>query len=69
MKNIKRYSLGKNGYKQKPVCNDLINATDKIKKYLQEQENKKYGRKAQEVTFAYTTKYIYDNFLRGKNIK
>jgi len=69
MINKRRYSLGNNGYKQKPVSNDLISATNRIKKYLQEEENKKYGRKAQEVSFAYTTKYIYDKFLRGKTIK
>jgi len=65
----KRYSLGSNGYKQKLVSNELINATEKIKNFLQDEENRRYGRNAQEVSFAYATKYIYDNFVKGRQVK
>lgn len=45
---------------------EFIRAAEKIQKFLQEEENKKFGRKAQKVSFAYATRYLYENFLKGK---
>lgn len=68
MGRAKRFKLGVRNYKQKPVSNDFIIAAEKVKRFLQEEENSKNGRKAEEVTFAYVTKYIYEQYLRGKRI-
>lgn len=45
---------------------EFIKAAEKIQKFLQEEENRRFGRKAQKVSFAYATRYLYENFLRGK---
>lgn len=65
----KKFALGSNEYRQKPNSNDFIKAAEKIRSFLQEEENRKFGKKAKSVSYAYVTKYIYSNYLRGKNIK
>lgn len=69
MGNSKRFKLGSNNYRQKSVSNDFISAAEKIRRHLQLEENKLHGKNAQEVTFAYVTKYIYENYLKGEPIR
>lgn len=64
-----KFKLGSTQYKQKAVANEFIKATEKIQKYLQEEVNQQYGRNAPTISFAFATKYVYKNYLQGKDIK
>ena len=72
MRNIaekQKFKLGSNQYKQKANSNDFVKAVEKIQNVLQDEVNLKYGRNAPKISYAYVTKHIYDNYLKGKNIK
>jgi hypothetical protein len=64
----KKFMLNRSDYKMKPNHKDFETAAKKIQKQLQQDENMRFGKKAQTVSYAYVTKYIYDNFMRGKRI-
>lgn len=61
------YKLGSSSYKMKPIDNELENAISKVQEMLQREENKRYGKKAKTVTFAYAGRYIYRNYLKGRS--
>jgi hypothetical protein len=63
------FKLSRSDYKMKPNHVNFENAVKKIQKILQEEENRKKGRKARNVSYAFVTNYIYNNYLRGKTIK
>lgn len=72
MRNIaqkEKFKLGSNQYKLKANSNDFVNAVNKIQKFLQEEVNKEFGKNAPTISYAYATRYIYQNYLKGKNIK
>lgn len=61
---MKKYKV--NSPRKKDCDLEFIRAAEKIQRYIQEEENRKNGRKAQKVSFAYATRYLYENFLKGK---
>jgi len=52
--------------KQKWVDSEFENACRKIQEWLQEEENRKNGKRAQTISFAFTTRYLYRKYLKGK---
>lgn len=69
MNDRKLYRLGSDRYTQKAVPNELVRATEKVQKMLQREANLKLGKNAPTVSFAYAQLYIYENYIKGKNIE
>ena len=56
MKNTKK--IGTLNQSKKNISNPMIRAIKKYQKYLQLQENIRFGRKAKTISFVYTTKDV-----------
>jgi len=52
--------------KKKEVDERLINAIEKLQKFIQEEENRKNGKKAKTISFAYASGLLYEKYLKGK---
>lgn len=72
MRNIaekKKFKLGTDQYNLKANSKDFIKAVEKIQQFLQEEVNTTFGKNAPTISYAYATRYIYKNYLKGRNIK
>ncbi len=60
----KRYKTNRNDYRLVNIHKDLISTITKTQNWLQQQENKKHGKKAQQVSFVHASKE-FNKFIKS----